>query len=200
MDTASSKAGLRADDRHDALLGAHADLVDGDDVQRVGHGHHEAAVVVEAERHEPAAHDEVARQQAEGAGLGRGLREVDHADVHLAGHRGDDVLLADQALARRGPRRGARRRRSGGSRAPSSCSCVTRPLATSRAPSLRRPLVRCLRPLTSASSLGRRSSGENGLVTNSEAPARCACSKVAKSLADESTSTRRAAQRGVAGA
>ena len=32
------------------------------------------------------------------AGLGRGLREVDHADVHLAGHRGDDVLLAHEAL------------------------------------------------------------------------------------------------------
>ena len=74
-------------------------------------------------------------------------------------------------------------------RAPSSCSCVTRPLATSTVPSLRRPLVRRLRPLTSASSLGRSSSGENGLVTYSEAPARCACSKVAKSLADESTSS-----------
>ncbi len=49
--------------------------------------------------------------------------------------------------------------------------------------------MRRLRPLISASSLGRSSSGENGLVTYSEAPARCACSKVAKSLADESTSS-----------
>ncbi len=89
---------LGADDGHHALLGAHADLVDGDDVQRIGHGHHEAAVVVEAERHEPAADDEVARQQSEGPGLGRGLREVDHADVHLAGDRRGDVLLAHQSL------------------------------------------------------------------------------------------------------
>ncbi len=98
MPTASSNAGLGADDRHDALLGAHADLVDGDDVQRVGHGDDEAALVVEAERHEAAAHDEVARQQPEGGRLGRGLREVDDADVHLPGHGRDDVLVADEAL------------------------------------------------------------------------------------------------------
>ena len=69
------------------------------------------------------------------------------------------------------------------------CSRVTSPLATRRSPSLSRPLVRRFCPFTSPSSLGRRSSGENGLVTYSEAPARCACSNVAKSLAEESTST-----------
>ena len=74
MDTASSKADSVQMTGTHALLGAHADLVDGDDVQRVRHGHHEAAVLVEAERHEAAADDEVPRQQPEGAGLGRGLR------------------------------------------------------------------------------------------------------------------------------
>ena len=68
------------------------------------------------------------------------------------------------------------------------CSRVTSPLATRRSPSLSLPLVRRC-PFTSPSSLGRRSSGENGLVTYSEAPARCACSKVAKSLAEDSTRT-----------
>ncbi len=76
------------------------------------------------------------------------------------------------------------------SRAPSSCSWVTRPLATSRAPSLRRPAARCVRPLVaSASSLRRSSSGENGLVMNSAAPTRCACSNVEKSLSEASTRT-----------
>ena len=89
---------LRADERHHAPLGAHAHLVDGDDVERVGHGELEAAVVVEADGHEPAPHDEVARQQAERRRLRRGLREVDDADVHLAGDGGDDVVLGDEPL------------------------------------------------------------------------------------------------------
>ena len=49
-------------------------------------------------RDEPAADDEVARQQPEGGRLRGGLREVDDADVHLAGDGGDDVLLGDEAL------------------------------------------------------------------------------------------------------
>ena len=74
-------------------------------------------------------------------------------------------------------------------RAPSSCACVTRPLATRSAPSLRRPAERCLRPLTRLSTLAPSSSGEKGLVTNSEAPSRCALSKVAKSPFELSTTT-----------
>ena len=71
------------------------------------------------------------------------------------------------------------------SRAVSSCFWLTRPLATSRAPSLRRPAERCLRPAATASSLRRRSSGRKGLVTNSAAPRRCAFSNVWKSPRDD---------------
>ena len=75
------------------------------------------------------------------------------------------------------------------SKASTSCSRVTRPLATSRSPSLRRPLPRCLSPLRRPAMRGFRSSGANGLWTYSSAPARCACSNVAKSLADERASS-----------
>ena len=47
-----------------------------------------------------------------------------------------------------------------------------------QAPSLRRPAMRCWRAPTSASILASSSSGRKGLVTNSAAPARWACSKV----------------------
>ncbi|OPZ43850.1 MAG: hypothetical protein BWY94_01796 [Actinobacteria bacterium ADurb.BinA094] len=92
------EGGLAADDRHHALLGAHDDLVDGDDVERVGHGEHQAAVLVDAERHDPAPHDEVAREEPEGGRLRRGVHEVGHADVHLVGDGGDDVLFGHEAL------------------------------------------------------------------------------------------------------
>ena len=97
---------LRADDGHHAPLGAHADLVDGDDVQRVGHRQVQCAVAVDAQRHEPVAHDEIARQQAHGGRLRGRQRQIGDADAHLAGDRGDDVLFGDEPLrTRTSPRR-----------------------------------------------------------------------------------------------
>ena len=63
----------------------------------------------------------------------------------------------------------------------STCALVTRPLATSIVPSLRRPSSRRVRPLSRSSSLTPSSSGENGLVMNSAAPRRWARSNAGKS-------------------
>ncbi len=93
------EAALHADDRDDASLDAHADLVDRDHVEGVRHGEHETAVVGDAQRHDAVAHDEVAREEADGVGLGHRVAEIDHPDAHLAGDSCDDLLLGDGAIA-----------------------------------------------------------------------------------------------------
>ena len=54
------------------------------------------AALVETDRQQAMAHDEVARQQADRGRVGRDGAQVDHVEVHLSGQGIDQVFLGDQ--------------------------------------------------------------------------------------------------------
>ena len=96
---ASSNAVVGADDDLHVALGAQPDLVDGDDVEGVGHRQHQRAVLLHLEREDAPVHHEVAREQRERLGREVHLVEVRDLQAQLRRQGLDEVLLRDEALA-----------------------------------------------------------------------------------------------------
>ena len=128
---------LGADDGAHVALGAQPDLVDGDDVEGVGHRQHQGPVVLQLER-EDAPVDQVARQQGERLGREVDLVEVGDLEPQLRRQGLDEVLLRDESLADEHVTQPPPLDLLA-ARAASIWCWLTRPSATSRAPSRRRP-------------------------------------------------------------
>ena len=90
---------LGADDRTHLALRAQPDLVESDDVERIGHRQHQGPVLVERERQHASPDDDVARQEGERVGREVHPAEVGNLEVQLRRQGLDEVRLRDEALA-----------------------------------------------------------------------------------------------------
>ena len=90
---------LPADGRLHRSLGAQPYLVERHHVERVRHGDHECAVVVETEGEQAMTDDEVARQQADGGRAGRHLGQIGDLEVELTGKGAHEIALRDVDVA-----------------------------------------------------------------------------------------------------
>ena len=100
--------GARGDARLDLHLGHRADVVDGEDVRRVGHRHQQLAVL-EAERQDDVPAGDRPGHQADGGAVDREVGEVDEAHADLLGQRGDQLGLGQHALVDQDPAQRAAR-------------------------------------------------------------------------------------------
>ena len=90
---------LPADGRSHRPFRAQSYLVERHHVERVGHGDHEGAVVVEAEGQQAVTDDEVARQKADGGRAGRDLAQIGDLEVKLPREGAHEVGLGDERVA-----------------------------------------------------------------------------------------------------
>ncbi len=92
--------------RRDLVAADGPDVIDGEDVGRIGHGDHQLPIGIEADGHRVVASRQVVGNESGGRRVDLNVAEVDVLEADLAGKDLDELSLVDQALIDEHPSQG----------------------------------------------------------------------------------------------